>query len=43
VDEKVWNAAVANLSLMALASSTPEILLSIIEICGAGAHPASQR
>ena len=26
----------ANLSLMALGSSTPEILLGIIEICGTG-------
>lgn len=31
---KVWNATVANLTLMALGSSSPEILLSIIEICG---------
>jgi len=36
VDEPVWNAAVANLTLMALGSSTPEILLSIIEIVGGG-------
>merc|ERR1719247_3227003 len=28
----VWNATVANLSLMALGSSAPEILLSLIEI-----------
>jgi len=32
----IWNPAVANLTLMALGSSTPEILLSIIEIVGAG-------
>jgi len=35
---KVWNATVANLSLMALGSSAPEILLSVIEICGTGFH-----
>merc|ERR1719199_1847514 len=28
----VWNATVANLTLMALGSSAPEILLSLIEI-----------
>jgi len=32
---QVWNATVANLSLMALGSSAPEILLSVIEIAGA--------
>lgn len=32
----VWNATVANLTLMALGSSAPEILLSVIETCGAG-------
>ncbi|CAE7541134.1 Slc8a1 [Symbiodinium sp. CCMP2592] len=31
---KVWNATVANLTLMALGSSAPEILLSIIELVG---------
>jgi len=31
---RVWNATIANLSLMALGSSAPEILLSIIEIVG---------
>jgi solute carrier family 8 (sodium/calcium exchanger) len=30
---KVWNPTVANLTLMALGSSAPEILLGIIEIC----------
>ena len=30
---RVWNETVANLTLMALGSSAPEILLSIIEIC----------
>lgn len=31
---KIWNDTVANLTLMALGSSSPEILLSVIEICG---------
>ena len=34
VEVDVWNATVANLTLMALGSSAPEILLSIIEIVG---------
>jgi len=29
----VWNSTVANLTLMALGSSAPEILLSVIELC----------
>ena len=29
-----WNDTIANLTLMALGSSSPEILLSVIEICG---------
>lgn len=33
---KVWNNTVANLSLMALGTSAPEILLSVIEILGKG-------
>ena len=33
---KVWNKTVANLSLMVLGSSAPEILLSVIEIVGDG-------
>ena len=32
----VWNATVANLTLMALGSSAPEILLSCIEISSSG-------
>ena len=32
VHVRVWNDTVANLTLMALGSSTPEILLSIIEV-----------
>lgn len=31
---KVWNATVANLTLMALGSSAPEIILSVLEILG---------
>ena len=34
VEVRVWNDTVANLTLMALGSSAPEILLSIIEIIG---------
>lgn len=33
VNVRVWNETVSNLSLMALGSSAPEILLSVIEIC----------
>ena len=36
IEVKIWNETVANLTLMALGSSAPEILLSIIEICGNG-------
>lgn len=38
IEVKVWNETVANLTLMALGSSAPEILLSIIEIVGNGFH-----
>ena len=34
VEVKVWNDTVANLSLLAFGTSAPEIMLSIIEICG---------
>ena len=34
VKMKVWNKTVANLTLMSLGSSAPEILLSVIEIVG---------
>nr|KAG5714622.1 hypothetical protein BaRGS_000110 [Batillaria attramentaria] len=34
VQVKVWNDTVANLTLMALGSSAPEILLSVIEVVG---------
>ncbi|XP_043368149.1 sodium/calcium exchanger 1 isoform X1 [Dermochelys coriacea] len=33
---RIWNETVSNLTLMALGSSAPEILLSVIEICGHG-------
>lgn len=36
IEVPVWNSTVANLTLMALGSSAPEILLSVIEIVGAG-------
>jgi len=36
VTVKIWNETVANLSLMALGSSAPEILLSVVEIIGRG-------
>jgi solute carrier family 8 (sodium/calcium exchanger) len=35
---KVWNATVANLTLMALGSSAPEIILSVLEILGNDVH-----
>jgi solute carrier family 8 (sodium/calcium exchanger) len=34
IDIEVWNKTVSNLSLMALGSSAPEILLAIVEIVG---------
>ncbi|KAG8224884.1 hypothetical protein J437_LFUL004625 [Ladona fulva] len=34
VEVRIWNDTVANLTLMALGSSAPEILLSVIEISG---------
>uniref|UniRef100_T1E1A7 Putative Na/Ca exchanger n=1 Tax=Cupiennius salei TaxID=6928 RepID=T1E1A7_CUPSA len=40
IEVKVWNDTVANLTLMALGSSAPEILLSIIEIVGNGFYAA---
>ncbi|KAJ8309550.1 hypothetical protein KUTeg_014424 [Tegillarca granosa] len=33
VNVRIWNETVSNLTLMALGSSAPEILLSVIEIC----------
>ena len=35
---RVWNPTVANLSLMALGSSAPEIMLSVIELFSNGMH-----
>merc|ERR1719154_325432 len=35
---KVWNETVANLTLMALGSSAPEIMLSVVEIWAKGFH-----
>nr|AKN21455.1 slc8a-1 [Schmidtea mediterranea] len=34
INVRIWNETVSNLTLMALGSSAPEILLSVIEICG---------
>ena len=34
IEAPVWNATIANLTLMALGSSAPEILLAVIETCG---------
>ncbi|CAD7936424.1 unnamed protein product [Amoebophrya sp. A120] len=34
VTHKVWNSTIANLTLMALGSSAPEILLSVVELFG---------
>ncbi|XP_029637256.1 sodium/calcium exchanger 1-like isoform X4 [Octopus sinensis] len=34
VSVRIWNETVSNLTLMALGSSAPEIMLSVIEICG---------
>jgi len=36
VEIEVWNATVANLTLMALGSSAPEILLAVVETCSLG-------
>ncbi|KAI7812393.1 putative sodium/calcium exchanger 2 [Triplophysa rosa] len=33
---RIWNETVSNLTLMAMGSSAPEILLSVIEVCGHG-------
>ncbi|KAJ8250507.1 hypothetical protein COCON_G00224290 [Conger conger] len=35
---RIWNETVSNLTLMALGSSAPEILLSVIEVCGHDFH-----
>lgn len=36
IEVKIWNETVSNLTLMALGSSAPEILLSVVETVGAG-------
>ncbi|XP_076145877.1 solute carrier family 8 member 4b isoform X3 [Alosa pseudoharengus] len=38
---RIWNETVSNLTLMALGSSAPEILLSVIEVCGHGFESGS--
>ncbi|KAI3376525.1 hypothetical protein L3Q82_016971 [Scortum barcoo] len=38
---RIWNETVSNLTLMALGSSAPEILLSVIEVCGHGFEAGS--
>jgi len=41
-EEQVWNATIANLTLMALGSSAPEILLSVIETLNTLGEPAGE-
>jgi len=36
IEVRVWNDTIANLTLMALGSSAPEIILNVIEIIGSG-------
>merc|ERR1711871_521018 len=36
IEVEVWNSTVANLTLMALGSSAPEILLAVVEVIGTG-------
>ena len=42
VEVPVWNATIANLSLMALGSSAPEILLSVLETIGSLGEKAGE-
>ena len=42
VDVPVWNATIANLTLMALGSSAPEILLNLLQTIGTRGEPASE-
>ena len=42
MDVQVWNATIANLTLMALGSSAPEILLNVIETISTRGEPASE-
>jgi len=41
IEKPVWNATMANLTLMAFGSSAPEILLSVSEACQSLGKPAS--
>ena len=41
IDTPVWNATIANLTLMALGSSAPEILLNVFQTVGDLKAPAS--
>jgi solute carrier family 8 (sodium/calcium exchanger) len=36
IRRKVWNSTMANLTLMALGSSAPEIMLNTVEVCSSG-------
>ena len=36
ISVRIWNETVSNLTLMALGSSAPEILLAVVEIFGRG-------
>jgi solute carrier family 8 (sodium/calcium exchanger) len=42
VEEPVWNATIANLSLMALGSSMPEIFLAVLETLQGLGEPAGE-
>ena len=42
IDVPVWNPTIANLTLMALGSSAPEILLNLIETISTRGEPASE-
>jgi len=42
MDVQVWNATIANLTLMALGSSAPEILLNVLETVKTRGEPASE-
>ena len=42
MEVQVWNATIANLTLMALGSSAPEILLNVIETVNTRGEPASE-
>merc|ERR1719419_2011131 len=42
VNARVWNETVANLTLLALGSSAPEILLALLETIGGLGQPAGE-